>query len=184
MRDPDWSRGHKVMLIRSLFESSMSKNSLSEKCSRGTAARSRRAALAACMSAAVLAGGCSGYDGVDLQGGVFDALGVSSSTQSRKLSDVRVEPRPGLVLPPSVDRLPEPVTGSIAAAPPPGEAWPVDPESRRQQASADLDRRHKEYCERALMDQRMRSETGVVMGPKGNCQPGLFGALGQSGAGQ
>lgn len=150
----------------------------------GKASAVRRAALASCMSAAMLAGGCSGFDGVELQGGVFDALGVSGSNQSRKLSDVKVEPRPGLVLPPSVDRLPEPVTGSIAAAPPPGEAWPVDPEDRKVQASADLDRRHKEFCERALQDQRMRGEGGVVMGPKGNCQPGLFGSLTQSITGQ
>ncbi len=136
------------------------------------------------MSAGLLVGGCSGIDGVELQGGVFDALGVSSSTQSRRLSDAKVAPRPGLVLPPSPDRLPEPVTGSIAAVPPPGEAWPVDPEDRKAQAGADLDRRHKEYCERALQDQNMRGDGGVVMGPKGNCQPGLFGGLTQQVTGQ
>jgi hypothetical protein len=150
----------------------------------GKASTMRRTALVSCMSAALLAGGCAGYDGVELQGGVFDALGVSGSSQSRKLSDVKVEPRPGLVLPPSVERLPEPVTGSIAAAPPPGEAWPVDPEDRKLASNADLERRHKEFCERALQDQRMRGESGVVMGPKGNCQPGLFGSLTQSIIGQ
>ena len=133
--------------------------------------------MAACLAATAVVSACSGFDGVELQGGVFDALGLSGSGQ-KKLADVKVEPRPGLVLPPSTDKLPEPVAGAGAAAPPPGEAWPVDPEDRRVAQRADLDRRHKEYCERALQNQRMRGESGVVMGPKGNCQPGLFGSLG------
>ena len=70
-----------------------------------------------------------GYDGVELQGGVFDALGVSGSGQ-KKLADVEgrcaARPRAAAV----ADKLPEPVTGSLAAAPT-GEAWPVDPEDRR-----------------------------------------------------
>lgn len=139
----------------------------------------KRFALVACLSMAALTAGCGGFDGVELQGGVFDALGVSGSGSSKKLSDVKVDPRPGLVLPPSVDKLPEPVTGSIAAAPAAGEAWPVDPEDRKAANAAELDRRHKEFCERAIADARMRNESGVVMGPKGNCQPGLLGSLTQ-----
>jgi hypothetical protein len=138
-------------------------------------------ALAACMGYAVAAGGCGGgafgFDGVELQGGVFDALGMSGSGQKR-LSDAKVDARPGLVLPPSTDKLPEPVTGSLAAAPPPGgEAWPVDPENRRALNKAAAEKQHKEFCERAIQDARMRNESGVVMGPLGNCQPGLFGGL-------
>lgn len=136
----------------------------------------RRWALPACLALAALAGGCSGFDGVELQGGVFDALGISSSSESKRLSDVKVDARPGLVLPPAPDKLPEPVTGSLAAAPQ-GESWPVDPEDRKAQARAELDKRHREYCEKALQLARMRGESGVVMGPKGNCQPGMFGSL-------
>lgn len=134
------------------------------------------AALSACLSAAVVLGGCAGYDGIELQGGIFDALGVSGSGQ-KKLADVKVEPRPGLVLPPSPERLPEPATGSIAAAPQ-GEAWPVDPEDRRASNKVELEKRHKAYCEREIQNARMRGEqSGVIMGPMGNCQPGLFGSL-------
>lgn len=138
----------------------------------------KRSALALFLAAATAAGGCgfAGVDGVELQGGVFDAMGMSGSNK-QKMSDVKVDARPGLVLPPTTDRLPDPVTGSIAAAPQTEEAWPVDPEDRKAQARADLDKRHKAYCERALQDARMRGESGVVMGPKGNCQPGMFGAL-------
>lgn len=133
-------------------------------------------ALMACLSLAAVAGGCAGYDGIELQGGVFDALGVSGSSSQKKLADVKVDARPNLVLPPAPDRLPEPVTGSLAAAPT-GEAWPVDAEDRRAANRADLDRRHKEFCERAIMMARTRGESGVIMGPAGNCQPGLFGSL-------
>ena len=131
--------------------------------------------LACCLAAAAMAGGCSGVDGLELQGGVFDALGVSGSGQ-KKLADSKVDARPGLVLPPSNEKLPDPVTGSLAAAPD-GEAWPVDPEDRRASNRAELEKRHKVACERLIQDARMRGESGVIMGPMGNCQPGLFGSL-------
>lgn len=129
--------------------------------------------LSTCLAATV--GGCGGFDGVELQGGVFDALGMSGSGQ-KKLADVKVEPRPGLVLPPTADRLPPPETGSLAAAPT-AEAWPVDPEDRRAANRAELEKRHKTHCEREIAMARARGESGVIMGPMGNCQPGLFGAL-------
>lgn len=133
--------------------------------------------LSICVASAAVTGGCSGFDGVELQGGVFDAMGLSGSNQKR-LSEVKVDARPGLVLPPSTDKLPDPVTGSIAVAPQDG-SWPVDPEDRRAANRAELEKRHKVACERLIQDQRMRGESGVVMGPMGNCQPGLFGSLGK-----
>jgi hypothetical protein len=126
------------------------------------------------LAGAMALTGCS--DGLELQGGVFDALGVSGTGDKPKLADVKVPARPGLVLPPNQDKLPEPVTGSLAAAPD-GEAWPVDPEDRKAQSRADLEKRQADFCDRALLDQRMRHETGVVMGPAGNCRPGMFGSL-------
>ncbi len=147
--------------------SSLTRNRLMNSC--------KTLVLAASLSVATLAGGCSGFDGVELQGGVFDAMGLSGSGQKR-LADTKVEARPGLVLPPSHDKLPEPVTGSLAAAPS-GEAWPIDPENRRAQSKAEREKRHAAFCERALQDARIRGESGVVMGPNGNCQPGMFGSL-------
>lgn len=134
--------------------------------------------LSTCLAAAALTGGCAGFDGVELQGGVFDAMGLSGSSNQKKLSDVKVDARPGLVLPPSNDKLPDPVTGSIAAGPE-DASWPVDPEDRRAANRAELEKRHRAFCERAIQDHRMRGESGVVMGPMGNCQPGLFGSLGK-----
>ncbi len=133
--------------------------------------------LSVCLAAGAMMGGCAGFDGVELQGGVFDAVGLTGSSQ-KKLSEVKVDARPGLVLPPTNDKLPDPVTGSIATAPQDG-SWPVDPEDRRAANRAELEKRHKAFCERAIQEHRVRGETGVVMGPMGNCQPGLFGSLGK-----
>lgn len=133
-------------------------------------------ALSLCMAGAAVVGGCAGFDGVELQGGVFDALGMSGSGQKQS-SGAKVEARPGLVLPPTNDQLPLPATGSIAPAQQSAEAWPVDPEDRRAHNRAELDKRHAAFCERAVQNARMIGESGAIMGPKGNCQPGLFGSL-------
>ena len=136
--------------------------------------------MAVIALAAIVVTGCGGIDGVDLQGGVFDALGVSSSSSQRKLADAKVDARPGLVLPPSADRLPPPGEGKAEAVPQDPQ-WPTDPQDRRAQARGDLERRHKEYCERALQNARvMGQQSGVIMGPMGNCQPGLFGSFTQN----
>jgi hypothetical protein len=135
--------------------------------------------LAGAFTAALMAGGCGGgvlgYDGVEMNGGVFDALGLSGSKKEKEKVP-KVAARPGLVLPPDETRLPAPGEGAQVAAAP-NEAWPLDPEANKAKASAALDQQQKEYCDKALLDQRMKNESGVVSGPKGNCRPGLFGSL-------
>ena len=139
----------------------------------------RAIALACAISAAALAAGCgsdSGIDGVSLQGGVFDALGLSDSTP-KKSKEAKVAARPGLVLPPNETALPAPADNAQVAGVTQADSWPVDPEENRARAVAAADQKHKDYCEKALRDARIKGETGVVVGPKGNCQPGLFGSL-------
>ena len=137
----------------------------------------RSAALLAAMAGALLVGGCGGFDGVELQGSMFDALGVSpSAIAQNKQGEPKVAARPGLVLPPDATRLPAPADkGQLAAAP--DQAWPIDPEENKARASAARDQQQKDYCEKALQNARIKQETGVVMGPYGNCAPGLFGSL-------
>lgn len=143
--------------------------------------RGRRAIGAATVVLGLSLGGCGMVDGVDLQGGVFDALGVSSAAQDKnRRTETRVAARPGLVLPPGEDRLPQP--GAVPEAEPAqlagGESWPVEPESNKARAKAELEKKHTEYCDGAIRNARIRGETsGVIMGPNGNCQPGLFGSL-------
>lgn len=134
-------------------------------------------AAAALLMSAVVLGGCGGVggiDGVELQGGIFDALGVSGSSQ-KKGAEPKVAARPGLVLPPVEDRLPDP---SQAQALAPGEAWPNDPDERAVVASAELDRRQTEFCERAKLERVARPDQTHPVGPKGPCQQTLFGNIG------
>jgi hypothetical protein len=148
-------------------------------------AKRRAAAIALGMCSAMAVGGCglAGIDGVELQGGVFDALGMSNSNKV-KTADVKVPARPGLVLPPTDERLPDPnapqpqpqVANAAPAAG--GESWPLDPEANKAQRNAELDRRHNEYCEREIRNAELRGDpNAVIIGPKGNCRSSIFGSL-------
>ena len=124
---------------------------------------------------AALGAGC-GVEGVELNGAVFDYLGVSTAAQS-KPREPKVAERAGIVLPPQLDRLPDP---EQTPAPAPGqEAWPDDPEERKALAAANLDRQHDEFCRQALWKARIESgpEPPPIRGPKGLCNPSILKAL-------
>ena len=43
-------------------------------------------------------------------------------------------------------------------------------------AAAEAERQHKEFCENALREARLRGEEGlIIQGPKGRCNPSIFG---------
>ena len=138
----------------------------------------RLLAGAAGVAGLLVIGGCAAGEGIELQGGVFDALGVSTATE-RKVSNVKIDPRPGLVLPPQEQQLPSPGSDPIiTASVPGGEAWPVDHDERRAQSKAEREKQHRDFCEKAIRDARIRGETtGIIMGPMGNCQAGFLGSL-------
>ena len=77
------------------------------------------AGVAVCVAAL---GGCGG---VELQGKVFDYMGVSGDRQQ---PDLRMGERPPLLIPPNTKTLPQPGTGSTATA---RADWPDDPEKVR-----------------------------------------------------
>ncbi len=83
------------------------------------------ALLAAALSATLALGGCGG---VEFQGKVFDAMGVSGDRQE---ADVRMAERPPLLLPPDPKALPQPGSGVAAATS--REDWPQNPEVAREQ---------------------------------------------------
>lgn len=78
--------------------------------------------LAGVIACAAALGGCGG---VELQGKVFDYMGVSGDRQQ---PDVRMGERPPLLIPPNTKALPQPGTGSTATA---RADWPDDPEKVR-----------------------------------------------------
>ncbi len=139
-----------------------------------TSGRQRRTALAASALLAALALSGCGFDGVELNGAVFDYLGVSSAAQADRGKEPQLPPRAGVVLPPQLDRLPEPGSTDTAAAPP-GEAWPVDPEQAKVAAAEQLARQHEAYCRDALWRARVQGQSDVeIRGPKGICNPSIL----------
>jgi hypothetical protein len=77
--------------------------------------------LATALASALALGGCGG---VEFQGGVFDAMGLSGS--GGPAPDVRMAERPPLLVPPDVKTLPTP--GGGVAAVTAREDWPRNPE--------------------------------------------------------
>lgn len=124
----------------------------------------------AAIAMALAAGGCGGIDGVDLNGGVFDYLGVSTASQNR--SEPKLAARSGIVVPPDPDRLPVP--GSEVAAEAGQVLWPSDPDEKRKLAAADRDRRHTEFCEKALIQAKMKGDQTPVKGPNGPCTQSIL----------
>ncbi|HUS98034.1 MAG TPA: hypothetical protein VMX97_15000 [Hyphomicrobiaceae bacterium] len=137
---------------------------------------SRAKAWIAGMAVVSLLGlsGCSGYD-VELNGGIFDMMGVSKATQKRK-GDPEVAQRTGLVVPPSTASLPAPGTGPQAAATA-GASWPVDPEQAKADKTLQAQRQQDAFCQEA----RRRVKTGIDQvladGPIGSCHESIVKAF-------
>lgn len=90
---------------------------------------------------ALTAGGC-GNDGIELNGKIFDALGVSEASQKASRREPKLTERTGLVVPPDVSRLPEPGSGGA----PDLSAQIKDPERARAASAVERARLHKLYC--------------------------------------
>ena len=122
----------------------------------------------------VAVSGCGiGADDIELNGGVFDALGVGSNSKKASRDDVKLKPRAPLVLPPGVERLPEPGT-SVAAADP--ELLTIqDPDQVVVQDKAALEKAQQEYCDKNYREYEHNSE--FVAGPLGPCRKSVMTAV-------
>jgi hypothetical protein len=127
------------------------------------------------------AGGCGlSSSDVELNGGVFDALGISAA-MSKKEAEPKLAPRAGLVLPPDEKKLPKPGEPDGAASVV-GEAWPDDPDQRKLRTADQLDRQQAEFCRKQALEAKGRSDTVLLPdGPKGPCNASVLGLFGQSG---
>ncbi len=128
-------------------------------------------ALTGAVIAGVIVSACA--DGVELNGKIFDALGVSSTAMDKKTGTPKVAERNGLVLPPDLARLPEPGSGGKTeqqqALDP---SFPVDAEERKRMAQADLERQQAEYCKKHYETKKalaMQTYADAARGPLGSC---------------
>ena len=88
-----------------------------------------------------LIGGCSAGD-VQLEGKIFDALGVSETFNNRP--EPKVKARAPIVMPPDA-KLPEP--GKRVVAKHQDNQWPDDPDERARKKLADAELEQKKYCQ-------------------------------------
>ena len=127
----------------------------------------RLSAVAAIILTSAALAGCGG-DGVELNGKIFDALGVSESAQKTAAREPKLPARTGLVMPPDANRLPEP--GS--AGEPDVAAQLNDPDRKKVMAAAERERLHKSYCSgQANWKERAQRKDGaeVPSSPFGPC---------------
>jgi hypothetical protein len=140
---------------------------------RGLPLRIRYLATAAALAATLALGGCGGVDGLDLNGKLFDWMGVSSSALEGNKSEPQMAARAPLVLPPSSDRLPEPG----AEGPKDDLAALRDPELKKAAAAKEREELHLAYCrgEKQWKEKVYNAET-VNRSPYGPCT-GLLGSI-------
>jgi hypothetical protein len=120
---------------------------------------------------AAFLGGCGGVDGVELNGKVFDALGIgtSGSTEEPKLAA-----RSPLVVPPNVERLPQP------GQQPNAESLEVasinDPDKKLEVTEAQLKKQQEEYCKvnYELAKAHGDNNADMAKGPLGPCRGSIM----------
>lgn len=139
----------------------------------GEAPGARKRALYVAAAALTLAlAGCSPGD-VQFNGKIFDAVGLNNQSAPKV---AQIKERQGLVVPPSLDRLPEPGTGQ---APEVAIADVKDPDNQKKVSQAELERQQAEYCKQHYELAKMRGDMSAdtAKGPLGLCRASVFSAL-------
>ena len=127
-------------------------------------------------AATIVLGGCA--DGVELNGKVFDFLGVSPAALEASRREPKLAERAPLVMPPDANRLPDP--DSPQGAPNNQANWPADPEQRKLAADQERERLHLAYCRGDIQwkERALKSKDGsdTNLSPYGPC-PSILGGL-------
>jgi hypothetical protein len=132
----------------------------------------------ACFAALAVAvsglAGCS-MDDVQLNGKIFDAMGMNT-TGSVKSGDPKMAVREPLVVPPGLDALPPPGSGQVDQ---PSLAEIQDPDAKAKSSRAELEKRQAEYCKEHYEPLVARGDDSAdsVSGPLGSCRPSIFTAV-------
>ncbi len=138
-------------------------------------ARCGRIAVAAIL--AVSLGGCA-MDEIEFNGGLFEMAGLGNN--SRRTATPQMEPRSGIVVPPSTQQLPPP--GSNTQQQPGGYddlAAINDPDQADKISQEELARRQKEYCDKHYEPARQRGDESAasIEGPAGPCRKSVLTAI-------
>ena len=115
-------------------------------------------------------------DDVQFNGGLFDAVGLSDSAKV-KSSEPKIAERAPLVVPPTLERLPEP------GAPGPDEgkiAAIEDYDAKRTASKEELERQQAEYCKVNYEMAMGRGDETTALnaeGPLGPCRPSVLNSV-------
>lgn len=118
--------------------------------------------------------GCA-PDEVELNGKIFDAIGLNTKTKS---TEPKLAERAPLVMPPDVNRVPEPGKPPEAAAP--EVAALNDPDKLKKTTKAELERQQAEYCKKNYELAKAHGDsTGadLATGPLGPCKGSVLTAI-------
>jgi hypothetical protein len=134
--------------------------------------------IAACgVGSCLMLSGCA--DGVDLNGKVFDLMGISPSAAEARRFEPQVAERAPLVMPPSSDRLPQPGSGQMPVAQLTQQSWPDDPEARKAREAKEREERHLAYCRGEVQWKEKvlnKESVGAPRSPYGPC-PTVIGGI-------
>lgn len=124
------------------------------------------------MASLALAG-CS-LDDIQLNGKIFDAMGVNNTGSVKK--EAKVAERQPLVVPPGLDQLPEPGSAGAQASAIPGVE---DYDAKHQTSQADLEKKQAEYCRINYEEAKQRGDNNadLATGPLGPCRGSVFSAV-------
>lgn len=124
-------------------------------------------------------GGCGGLDGVELNGKIFDALGVGGDPFAKR-PEPKTQARAPLVLPPDASKLPEPGSQPTAGAPivtgAVDSAWPRDRDAIKA-ADAEAKKQAKDnHCKDGNWKERSKQQGGGHS--DSSCTGSIFSVVG------
>jgi hypothetical protein len=124
--------------------------------------------------AALAVSACAPGD-IAFEGKIFNALGSAiGGGESQK--EAKLAPRPGLVLPPALDKLPDPGSSAV----PDGQIAEIQDFDRKKVVDkSKLAAAQKQFCEKNYEEPKRRGDQTVddVQGPDGPCRPSALNAL-------
>lgn len=123
--------------------------------------------------------GCSGGDGIELNGKIFEAVGIAGDPFAKR-PEPKTQARAPLVLPPDSSKLPEPGSQPTAGAPiatgSVDSSWPRDRDAIKA-ADAEAKKSAKEqHCKDGNWKERSKSQGGGEPDP--SCTGSIFSVLG------
>ena len=133
-------------------------------------------ASTAALAATLVLGGCS--DGLEVNGKLFDWMGISTSALEQGKREPQVAARAPLVLPPNSNRLPAP--GSEQEQDPTNIAALNDPDRKKAAAAKERERLHQAYCRGEIQwKERVQrpDDSAVNRSPYGPCSTMLGDTL-------